>query len=389
MEGKKNILVLVSRFLDGGIDTVLVEYLNNLSRLTEHKVTLAIMLCMDELEVYRHRISQDVEVKYLVDSHSLTWYKQNVQRGKRNALFGLYDEMLLNPIRRRQAQRRLDALAKENDVVIDFDSCFSSFVRKEWKARKIAFFHFSFKKELERKPRRIKRFRKRISKYDRVVTISDAMLEEGRELFPEYSDKFARIYNSVNPAELERKAECDINASKPYLLAVERLEENQKDISNLIDAYAILRDRMGDNAPLLYLIGKGKDEQMLRHKAMTKGLGESIVFLGFQSNPYPWIKNANIIVHSAKFEGLPTVLIESLLLGKLIISTDCPTGPSEILNQGKAGVLVPVGNSEAFADAMGRVLSDKVLQGELLAEGRKHRDLFLPENNIRLLERLF
>ena len=106
-------------------------------------------------------------------------------------------------------------------------------------------------------------------------------------------------------------------------------------------------------------------------------------------NPFPWMANAQIIVHSAKFEGLPTVLIESLMLEKLIVSSDCPTGPREILKNGKAGILVPVGNHLQFADAIQRLLSDIKLQSEFIKEIRKHKKTFLADRSISALEQLF
>ena len=77
------------------------------------------------------------------------------------------------------------------------------------------------------------------------------------------------------------------------------------------------------------------------------------------------------------------------MLDKLIISSDCPTGPAEILKNGKAGILVPVGDIVGFADAIERVLSDKTLQESLQTELRQHRKLFMAENSISALEQLF
>ena len=95
------------------------------------------------------------------------------------------------------------------------------------------------------------------------------------------------------------------------------------------------------------------------------------------------------MVHSSKFEGLPTVLIEALMLGKQIIASDCPTGPREILADGKAGILVPVGDVQALADAMHAVLTDVALQ-ERLREGVSNQTmLFQPRENIlKLMELL-
>ena len=392
MEKGKRILFLISRFLDGGIDTVLVEYLNNLQLLTNHQLTLCIMLNMgDGLEVYLPRLSKQIEVVYLIPQ-LLTWYKRQAIKGKRNAVWSTVDELFLNPIRRQLVRSRLNQMAPRYDAVVDFDSCWGAFIKEGWPVRKIAFFHFSFRKELERVPRRIRRFEKKIARYDWVVTISDAMLQEGQDLFPAMAHKFVRIYNSLNLQQLEVKAGEAILANvvkTPYLLAVERLEEGQKDIATLLDAYAILNGFMGEHTPYMYIIGKGKDAKRLEQKARSLHLGDKTPrFLGFQSNPLPWMKNAVAIVHSAKFEGLPTVLIEALLLNKLIVSTDCPTGPREILNEGKAGLLVPVGNAEAFANAIKKILVDVELQHQILDGVNQHKRVFMPQDGIKKFESL-
>lgn len=390
-----SILFLISRFLDGGIDTVLVEYLNNLQRLTNHRITLAIMLCMgDDLEVYRSRLSPDVRVVWLIHEPLLTAYRRRVQHGHRNALLGAADELILNPLRRVLVQRRLNRLARQADVVIDFDSCFAPYLHPDWTVRKIAFFHFSFNKELERAPRRIHRLQTRLARYDHVVTLSDAMLHEARTLFPDQQDKFCRIYNAVNPERLQQMATEPLPsglAPHPFLLCVERLEETQKDLTTLLHAYALLRRRLEEKTitpPHLYIIGKGRDEAMLKALTHRLGLDAYVRFLGFQSNPYPWMHQAAAVVHSAKFEGLPTVLIEALMLDSLIVATDCPTGPREILANGRAGILVPVADADAMATALETLLTDFHLQTTLRQGIQIHKKTFLPETAIRALEGL-
>lgn len=380
---------MISRFLDGGIDTVLVEYLNNLVQTTPHKVSIAIMLKMgEELEVYKGRLNNKIDIFYLIEHPFLTTYKRKAIRGNKNAIIGLFDELLINPIRRWQTKRKLNFLAQTNDVIVDFDSCFGSYIKKEWTAKIIAFFHFSFKKELERDKRRMRRFKTKVDKYDHIVTISDAMLHEAQELYPEAKNKFTRIYNFIDPANLKQKAQEGCDGKSPFILAVERLEESQKDITTLLKAYAILKDRMKEGTPHLYIIGKGKDEYLLRQKAQELSINREVTFLGFIPNPYPWIKKATAIVHSAKFEGLPTILIESLLLDKLIVATDCPTGPKEILNYGHAGILVPPNNAQAFADAIIKITQDPQIQEEIKKDILYHKNKFMPEECIQQFESL-
>ena len=98
--------------------------------------------------------------------------------------------------------------------------------------------------------------------------------------------------------------------------------------------------------------------------------------MGFTANPYPWLKNCTILLHSAKFEGLPTVLIEGLLLDKFIISSDCPTGPREILNNGKAGILVPTGDANGFSEAVMKISTDEQEKARIIEGIKGQKKLF-------------
>ena len=383
------LLFLLSRFLDGGIDTVLVEYLRHLSQRGCYRLTLAIATDMGELEVFRSRVPHDVRVVHLVSSPALTRLPQRKIRRKLPLPLKLWNETALQPVRRSIIGRELKRLAREHDVVIDFDCCHYSYLRNVG-CRKVAWFHFSFDKLMEQNPRRMKRIGRRLEWYDRVVCISQAMLSEGERLFPLLKGKLCLVYNAKDPASLmERASEevADERIRQPYIIAVERLEESQKDLSTLLRAYQLLRTRHGHSERLV-IIGKGRSEQQLRALAKELAIDETVDFLGFSSNPLPWIYRSRMVVHSAKFEGLPTVMIEALQLGKLIVASDCPTGPAEILAHGEAGVLTPVGDAEAMAAAMHRLLTDTELQERIMKGMRKQQYLFSFEATDRQFDAL-
>ena len=87
-------------------------------------------------------------------------------------------------------------------------------------------------------------------------------------------------------------------------------------------------------------------------------ISDKVIFAGFHKNPYPWIKNADLFVMSSDSEGLPTVLIESLIIGTKVVSTNCPTGPSEILTGKLSKYLSPTGDHIALAKNMVSALSE-------------------------------
>ena len=90
----------------------------------------------------------------------------------------------------------------------------------------------------------------------------------------------------------------------------------------------------------LIIIGKGSEEFKLKKFVIENNLGEKIKFLGYKKNPFKYLKQADILILTSIFEGSPNVLVEAQYLRKFVISTDCPTGPKEILNNGEYGVLV-------------------------------------------------
>lgn len=385
----KKIVFLISRFLDGGIDTVMTEYLRRMAADNSYSITLAIGVKMNNLEVFLERLPSNIKVMYLVQDSLLIKYRIQKINGTISVPAKLFDEIILNPVRRFKTAKMIRELEKSNDCFIDFDCCFSGYL-KHVNIRKITFIHFSFKQLYVQNRARTQRIAKRLIYYDKIVTISQAMKDEGVELFPYIKDKMTVIYNAVDPDVILEKAGMAVDnplINRPYIVAIERLEENQKDITTLLKAYKILTTEYHRDE-YLYLIGKGNSESQLKELAKELDLQDKVFFLGFQENPYPWIKNSRILVHSSKFEGLPTTLIEGLFLGKVIVSTDCPTGPKEILDNGRAGILTPVGDALSMAQALFQVLTDESKKAEILYNAQKWCETFTFHNTKPVFDRL-
>ena len=142
----------------------------------------------------------------------------------------------------------------------------------------------------------------------------------------------------------------------PVLLAVGRFEE-QKDFPTLLNAFARLRQA---RAARLLILGEGPERPKLEALAVQLGIEKDVSLPGFVKNPYPYMVRASVFVMSSRWEGLPTVLIEALYCGAPIVSTDCPSGPREILRNGEIGRLVPMGEPMALAEAISEALDGKV-----------------------------
>ncbi len=144
-----------------------------------------------------------------------------------------------------------------------------------------------------------------------------------------------------------------VPADRPYVLFAGRLVP-QKGPEVLIEAFAAVADRTSAH---LVLLGEGELRPFIEAEVRRHGLAERIHLVGFQTNALAWMRRAALFVLSSRHEGLPNVVIEALACGTQVVSTDCPSGPAEILEDGRLGQLVPVDDSAALADAMIRSLS--------------------------------
>ncbi|MDD3764205.1 MAG: glycosyltransferase [Nevskiales bacterium] len=139
----------------------------------------------------------------------------------------------------------------------------------------------------------------------------------------------------------------------PVVIGMGRLTR-QKDFPTLIRAFAALQPRIHSR---LILLGEGGDRAELEQLVASLGLRDNVLFAGFQDNPYAWLSRADLFVLSSAWEGSPNALTEALALGVPSVSTRCPSGPDELLDEGRYGPLVEVGDVAAMTEAMAQTLS--------------------------------
>jgi glycosyltransferase involved in cell wall biosynthesis len=174
--------------------------------------------------------------------------------------------------------------------------------------------------------------------------------------------------------------------AKPSILGSGRLVE-QKRFDLLIQSFA--RAILGGLDANLVLLGQGPDHEALASLAVQCGVASRVVFAGFQQNPYPFMRAATAFVLSSAYEGLPTVLLEAMSLGVPVISTDCPSGPREILMDGRCGLLTAVGDRDGLASSIQRVLTQGDERQRLAREGVRRVEDFRAERVARQFEELF
>ncbi len=167
-------------------------------------------------------------------------------------------------------------------------------------------------------------------------------------------ERISTIYNPVvNPRLLEKsRAPVDHpwfrGDGPPVVLSVGKLIE-RKDFATLLRAFRRVRAQRDAR---LVILGEGKQRDRLTRLAVELGIRDFVDLPGFSLNPFAYMARSAVFVLSSRWEGLGLVLIEALACGCPVVSTDCPSGPAEILDHGKYGALAPVGRDSELADAI-------------------------------------
>ncbi|WP_084197248.1 glycosyltransferase [Solimonas soli] len=192
-----------------------------------------------------------------------------------------------------------------------------------------------------------------------IVAVSHGVRDDLVALCRLPAEKVHVIHNPVIPRDLDQRADEPAphpwlaDKTLPVVMGMGRLTR-QKDFATLLRAFAKLRER---TPARLVVLGEGADRAALQAQAEALGIADRLLMPGFQSNPYAWLSRADLFVLSSAWEGFGCALAEALALGIPCVSTDCPSGPSEILDRGRYGPLVAVGDCTALAQAMRETLA--------------------------------
>lgn len=197
---------------------------------------------------------------------------------------------------------------------------------------------------------------------DGIVAVSQGVAEDLMNVTHLPSKRIQTIYNPVITPDILHKAKEPVDhpwflpGEPPVILGVGRLVA-QKDFPTLIRAFAQVQQQKSCR---LMILGSGKEKQNLLSLVQTLGLEDKVALLGFVKNPYAYMAASAVFVMTSAWEGFGNVLVEAMAVGTPVVSTNCPSGPAEILDNGKYGELVSVGDVEATAQAILKVLSGEV-----------------------------
>ena len=205
------------------------------------------------------------------------------------------------------------------------------------------------------------------------------------ELKNKFSVKSLCIFNPLNIDEVRKKSNKKVNLNffeknrnTIKIIFVGRFVD-QKDPMTLLRALLILNTKLNFQA---LIIGRGVLKKNMRNFIKEHKLEKKIRLLNFQDNPYKYIVKSDLLVLTSKFEGLPNVLLEAICLNKFVISTNCPTGPREILDNNKGGILFNIGDSKSLANNIIFFSKNKKKCNSKLVFAKKRLYRFDYDNNL-------
>jgi len=238
----------------------------------------------------------------------------------------------------------------------------------------------TYSKESLLKSKPMDRFISALTKYfypraDAIVAVSNSMADELVELLKIPKTKVEVIYNPVVDDELihNKSLDCEHQWIKEkefkVIIGMGRITP-QKDFATLIKAFAIVKSKINSKLLILGEPDRNNDEfDKLKKLVKDLNLDYDVSFPGFVENPFCYLSRADLFVLSSRWEGLPGALIQALACGCPVVSVDCPTGPSEILENGRYGYLSKIGDFETLAKNMIATLNNPLSRDVLETRG--------------------
>ncbi|WP_429137510.1 glycosyltransferase [Aeromonas veronii] len=367
---KKKVLFIMETLGGGGAEKVLIE---TLKRLDFSKYAITLLLLRRE-GVYLSQVPKNVKVEFLLPTEPSGLFQRRIffSIKKRWWNFVLNSKWLANIV-----------FNERYDVGIAFLEGNSSLLLSHLNSvvRKIAWVHIDLlcHQILSRKVERTV-----YKKMDNIVCVSKGAQNALLKLYPEVKSYSQVVYNPVDIEGIMRKSHEPITSDEQIkVIAIGRLCNAQKGFDILLAAHKI-----NIEAGVKYhltILGEGDDRARLESFININNIGDSTKLLGFKENPY--LADGDLFVMSSHYEGYPVVLVEAMALGKAIVSTNC-TGPNEALDGGKYGVLVPVGDENALALAIRKMIENKKMLSTYSSLSKERAKIFNLGESMRQIEQL-
>ncbi|NCA69130.1 MAG: glycosyltransferase [Sphingobacteriia bacterium] len=226
---------------------------------------------------------------------------------------------------------------------------------------------------------------------DRILVPSRGTAEDTCRRFLGARSRTLVIPNGIDGASVRAAAEqpapgLDVLPSDLPMLCVAARLSIEKDVHLLIDAVS----RLQTYCPCaLVVVGDGPQGPMLQAQVAARGLADRVAFVGHRENVYPYMRRADLYVHTCQFEGFGYTMLEAMACGTAVIATDCPHGPREVLDQGRSGCLVEPGDPEALARGIAELLTHPERRARLAAAGLARAETLSVERMARGYEAAF
>ena len=346
----KKILFKSGSTMMGGLEKVQIEYINFLVKQEKYQIKIVIENDNGRDNSLEKYINSNVT--YLKDYNYILEIK-NLRENRKKSLWSRIKYNLAITKEKKYADNKFLQIYKEYkpDIVIDFDSSLTKIIDKLNSSKNLVWIHSSIK-NWKKKKSKIDRFVDRISKYSKIICICKEMKEDLINLKNELKNKVDFLYNPINFDRIKKLSNEDFSEEDKkllkdkFLLSIARLDCVPKDFETLFKAYEIAKKDGYDGK--LYIIGDGPDKDKVEKLKEANLYKEDILLLGRKENPYNWLKKADKLILSSRYEGFAIVLLEGLCLGKNVIASDCKTGPNEILANNR-GLLFKVGDYSTLA----------------------------------------
>ena len=334
----------------GGLEKVQIEYINFLVKQEKYQIKIVIENDNGKDNALEKYINSNVT--YLKDYNYILEIK-NLRENRKKSLLSRIKYNLAITKEKKYADKKFLQIYKEYkpDIVIDFDSSLTKIIDKLNSSKNLVWIHSSIK-NWKKKKSKIDRFVDRISKYSKIICICKEMKEDLINLKNELKNKVDFLYNPIDFNRIKKLSNEDFSEEDKklledkFLLSIARLDCVPKDFETLFKAYEIAKKDGYDGK--LYIIGDGPDKDKVEKLKEANLYKEDILLLGRKENPYNWLKKADKLILSSRYEGFAIVLLEGLCLGKNVIASDCKTGPNEILANNR-GLLFKVGDYSTLA----------------------------------------
>lgn len=232
----------------------------------------------------------------------------------------------------------------------------------------------SFKGNILKHLIKVLKYRRKFQEASKVVTVSEQGMKNLKTYLPFWKSKIISIPNGIDLDTVEIRSKENLlsafNREQINITFVGSLDIQRKGIDVLLQSFKKVISQNLSHKLKLHIIGSGAGELEVKNIVEKLGIHNEVICHGEMNNPYPALKNSDIFVLPSRKEGMPNALLEAMGLGVCSIATDCETGPSEVIESYKNGILIPTEDSSVMAEKITELINDVDLRDILGANGK-------------------